>query len=415
MNYPIRKKAKKLSVILMLVYFASYVTRINFAVMIVKICSEMSMAKSELAFVITGLTICYGTGQVISGILGDKINPRLLLALGLATATAANILITLCRAVPAMTVVWCINGFAQSMLWPPIVRIMSTSLNDIEYSYTSVRVMWGSSAATLLLYLVCPILLPFMSWKVIMLMCAGVGAAALLLWLSQSPSLFSECNTKKEEKKGSSAELPATVSAPRYSLFPIFLIILGIILQGLLRDGVTNWMPSYMCEAFALSEESAIITAVIPAILSMLSFGLFDFIYRRVFKDEVTSAGFFFVAAVLSSAALYAVNALISSPVLSAILLAMLIALMHGINLMLISIVPKRFVKSGKVSTYSGVLNACTYIGASISNYGFALLAETKGWGFTILSWIFVSALGAAVCFAAMPLWRKFKREYSDT
>ena len=81
---------------------------------------------------------------------------------------------------------------------------------------------------------------------------------------------------------------------------------------------------------------------------------------------------------------------------------------------MLITVVPKRFLKSGKVSTYSGLLNACTYIGASVSNYGFAVLAESYGWSFTILSWVAISVCGLAICFAAVPLWRRFTKSYAE-
>jgi OPA family glycerol-3-phosphate transporter-like MFS transporter len=88
---------------------------------------------------------------------------------------------------------------------------------------------------------------------------------------------------------------------------------------------------------------------------------------------------------------------------------------MHGINLMLITVVPKRFVRSGRVSTFSGILNAGTYVGASISTYGFAALAESSGWSFTILTWAIISAAGLAVCAIVTPLWRKFCRSYAGT
>jgi OPA family glycerol-3-phosphate transporter-like MFS transporter len=92
------------------------------------------------------------------------------------------------------------------------------------------------------------------------------------------------------------------------------------------------------------------------------------------------------------------------------LLMALIVGAMHGINLMLITVVPKRFVKTGKVSTYSGLLNACTYIGAALSSYGFAAIAESFGWNTTILTWIFVSLAGLAVCLGATLLWERFKR-----
>ena len=66
----IRKRAKQICWLLTLIYFASYVTRINFAVMMVKICSEMQVEKTALAGIVTALTVAYGTGQIISGYIG---------------------------------------------------------------------------------------------------------------------------------------------------------------------------------------------------------------------------------------------------------------------------------------------------------------------------------------------------------
>ena len=72
----IGKNAKAITWMLTLCYFASYFTRINFAVMIVKICSDMALQKTDLAVVLTGMTLLYGTGQIVNGILGDKIPVR---------------------------------------------------------------------------------------------------------------------------------------------------------------------------------------------------------------------------------------------------------------------------------------------------------------------------------------------------
>jgi OPA family glycerol-3-phosphate transporter-like MFS transporter len=120
-----------------------------------------------------------------------------------------------------------------------------------------------------------------------------------------------------------------------------------------------------------------------------------------------------FGVSAVSSLILYVVNVLYPDAALipSLILMSLTVACMHGINLMLIAIVPKAFVKCGKVSTYSGILNACTYVGASISTYGFAAIAEQFDWNFTILTWIGISAIGLLLCALAAPIWKKFKAE----
>ena len=92
------------------------------------------------------------------------------------------------------------------------------------------------------------------------------------------------------------------------------------------------------------------------------------------------------------------------------LLMAVIVGCMHGVNLMLIAIVPKSFAKYGKVSTMSGVLNSCTYIGAAAATSGFAALAEaTNSWTPTLFVWILICLVGTLACIIAAPLWRKFK------
>ena len=417
MENTIRPRAKAIAWACTLVYFASYLMRINFAVMIVKICSDMQVSKTDLAIVLTGLTIAYGTGQIISGMLGDKIKPQLLLTIGLALAAVCNVSMFFCTSIPVMTVVWSINGFAHSMLWPPIVRLMSTYLTDNEYGYSAVRVSWGSSFATIFLYLFCPFMLNFMPWRPIMLICAAGGLAIMVFWILVNPRLFTEPIANSRNTKASDKTSPQGTRLPGFVYFPVILIMLGIILQGMLRDGVQNWMPTILSETFPdiLTEEGSIALTVVLAIFSVISFAVFDTLHRKVFKNEVFCAAMIFVLSAVCAAVLYISSFFSSSLIISVLFMGLIVASMHGINLMLITVVPKRFVKSGKVSTYSGLLNACTYIGAAISTYGFAALAESFGWNVTILTWIIISVAGLGVCLAATPIWKKFRKEYADT
>lgn len=413
MKQTVSGRVRAIAWLLTLVYFASYTTRINFAVMMVKICSDMSMEKTALAVVVTGLTVTYGFGQIISGYMGDKIRAERMIATGLAVACATNVLIVLCHSIVPMTLIWCVNGFAQAMLWPPIVRLLSMYLTDEEYSYAVVRVSWGSSFATVALYLLCPLLLYVVSWRVVMLLCAVVGVCVLGLWLFFNPRLLINpvaAASKPTEDVGK----PVTSALPRFVYLPIVLIIAGIVLQGILRDGVTNWMPFYMQETFGIPAENAIISTVILAVFSIVSFSAFNLLHRKIFRNEVFCAAVIFAGSAACAAILYVVNLFSASVVISMLLMACIVACMHGINLMLIAVVPKRFVKSGKVSTYSDLLNAFTYVGASISTYGFAVLSSAFGWSFTIFTWIIVSAVGLAVCLVAAPLWKRFRKEYAD-
>ena len=80
----------------------------------------------------------------------------------------------------------------------------------------------------------------------------------------------------------------------------------------------------------------------------------------------------------------------------------------HGVNLCLISFVPKRFKKYGNISTISGVINSFTYVGAALSTYGIALLIENAGWEFTILSWLIIALIGTLMVIIPFKPWKKF-------
>lgn len=397
------KRCKSAAWLCTLLYFASYIMRINFAVVIVKVCSEMSMDKSELSVVLVGMTIAYGAGQIISGLLGDKVKPIDLLFYGVCLATACNVAMFFCHSVASMTIVWCINGLAHAFLWPPMVRLLASNFSDSEYLYSVVRVSWGSSIATILLYLVCPMLLYVMSWRYIILLCASFGVIAAIAWKLNASKIFdvvADCeNGKNGEEEGRAIKMPLAIYVP------LILIMVGIVLQGVLRDGVTNWMPSYMMETFGMTEENSILTAVIPAVFSIVAFEVFGKLQQKLIKNEVLCACSIFGLAAASALVMYLIS---GGAAVSALLMGVIIGCMHGVNLMLITVVPKRFVKYGKVSTVSGVLNACTYVGSSISTYGFAFLAENKGWGFTIGMWAIISAAGMAICLITSFLWKKY-------
>lgn len=427
MGTALRKKAKGIAWMLMLVYLASYLTRKNFNVMISAVAGGMvsggvfetlDAANTTLAIVSGALTVVYGIGQVVNGILGDKIKPQLMLTVGLALASASNVAMFFCpdNYVP-MAIIWGINGFAHSMLWPPIVRLMATYLTSDEYGYAAVRVSWGSSIATIVLYLGCGALTSVLAWREVLLICAAGGVGILIIWLLTKDKLFTEpladigASKKSEGKKSS--------SLPLFVFVPVVLIMLGIILQGSLRDGVETWTPTILAgENENLGGSLAIILTVVPAIFSMISFSVFDLLHRKLFRNEVTCAAVIFLGSTVFAFFIYLTSLTVTAATLATALYLIFISLltgcMHGINLMLITVVPKRFLKSGKVSTFSGILNACTYVGSAVGVWFFAEIGGNGNWDTSMLAWIIIAAAGTAVCFAAVPLWKKFRRDYTD-
>ena len=130
-----KKVVRMLPYLCMVLYFASYITRINYGAVISEIVRAEGLAKDAVSLAVTGLFVTYGVGQLISGFLGDRIAPKYLITGGLVLASAMNFLLPLNANPYYMLVIWCINGLGQAFMWPPIVKLLSGYLNDKEYSF----------------------------------------------------------------------------------------------------------------------------------------------------------------------------------------------------------------------------------------------------------------------------------------
>ena len=308
---------------------------------------------------LTGSFITYGAGQLVSGVLGDYISPKKLIFLGLSLTVLMNLCIPFCRNPYQMLVVWCFNGFAQSFLWPPLVSF------------------WG--------------------WRTVFFFSAICGIIMILVWnryCEDAPVISIE----NASIQGSSQK--------NFFLSPLLLcIMLTIVLQGMLRDGVTTWMPSYISETYHLSHAAAILTGVLLPLFGLLCIQSASTLYIWKFSNPLSCAGVFFFTGTLFSLALFCSTG--KNAAFSVFFSALLTGCMHGVNLIQVCMIPPFFKKQGNVSTVSGVLNSCTYIGSATSTYGIAVLSDRIGWSSTLLIWVLLTFAGTLICIACARPWRK--------
>lgn len=393
-----KKQITRLTVLFMLTYMASYITRINYGAIISEMELDTGISRDLLSMALTGSFITYGTGQIISGILGDRINPKKLVSLGLIVTVCMNLLLPLCTNPYGMLGLWCVNGFAQSFLWPPLVRLMTALLSDADYKNACTKVSWGSSFGTIAVYLLSPVIISAASWRGVFLFSAACGIGMLLIWSKLCPDVTVQRPHAAVRQGG---------KAPMGVLFtPLVLCVMAaIVLQGMLRDGVTTWMPTYISDTFSLGTGISILTGVVLPVFSIGCFQVANKLYARKLTNPLSCALLFFGAGALAALGLYLLGS--KSAVVSVLLSALLTGCMHGVNLILICMVPPFFQKLGIVATVSGVLNACTYIGSALSTYGIAVLSSSIGWQNTIFLWFLIAAAGGILCLIAAHPWKK--------
>jgi len=399
-----KKQVARIGLLFTLAYMVSYLTRINFGAVISEMESDTGISRKLLSLSLTGSFVTYGVGQILSGILGDKISPKKLISLGFLATTLMNIAVPFCKSPYLMLVAWCINGFAQSLMWPPMVKLMSAKLTDEEYTAVSIKVSWGAQIGTILIYLVSPLFITLSGWRAVFVFSAVTGALMLLAWNKFAIDIpRSELKTTEKSSGGA-----------RMFLSPVVLaIMLAIVLQGSLRDGIQTWTPTYVSNIYGLTNEISILTGVVLPIFAVLCFEATSLVYGKLIKNPVFCAGILFAGGLLSSVGLSLSTG--KNAVLSLIFLALLSGFMHGVNLLLVCMVPAAFKKYGNVGAASGIINSCTYVGSAVSTYGIALLSEDYGWDLTILVWVGIALVGTSICLICSRPWKKkFMKEDNE-
>ena len=393
-----KKKINATIFLFTLTYMISYMTRINFGAVITAIVEQTGMTKTMLSAAVTGSAITYGLGQILCGYIGDKVSPKRLVFVGLLITVVMNLLIPLCQTHVQMTAVWCVNGLAQACMWPPMVKLMVSLFSQSDYGRASTMVSWGSSFGTIIIYLLSPVIIMVSGWRSLFFITGGCGLAMAFIWLKFCEEPVFEKPVKAD--KGAVADKKNA----RFFTPLLVAIMFAIMLQGALRDGVTTWMPSFISETFKLSSEISILSGVCLPVFSILSLRLALALYEKLPGNPVRCAAIIFALGAVAALILSLVAD--KSPIGSIGCMALLTGSMHGVNLMLICMVPPFFQRHGNISTVSGVLNSCTYVGSAISTYGIALLSESAGWQTTAFVWFIIAALGAVVCTACSRVWK---------
>lgn len=390
---------KKKILLLVLAYTVSYITRINYGAIISEMVLSTGMTKAQLSLGVTGSFFTYGIGQIISGICADRYSPKKIVSMGFLITVAMNVILPFCTNHYQMLVIWCINGFAQAFMWPPIIKIMISTFSAEEYKNASVKVSFGSSIGTIIVYLVSPIIISAFSWKYVFWFSAFCGFIMLLIWNKADLESDSYC-VKKSEKVNK-------INISGIFCPVMIFIFIAIVLQGMLRDGVTTWIPSYLSELYNMDNEISILSGAILPLFTILCFEIVSRLYQKKFKNPISCSSLVFSIGLLSALGLLLLAG--KSFIGTMAFAALLIGSMHGVNLMLVCMIPPYFKKYGNVSTASGIINACTYVGSAISTYGIAVLSDKMGWNFTVLIWALIAMFGTLICvFSA----KKFEKEF---
>ncbi len=385
-------------------------TRKNYSIVMADIIISEGISNADASLAATLSLISYGAGQIISGILGDKFKPQNIILCGLSLTTLMNLFMPLTDDFTMRSIIWFINGFAQSMLWPPLVRIMAATMDHGTYNKVCTNVNIAGISGTILLYITSSaIWIKYFNWKYVFFSSALVSAIIAVIWLVGFRRALSGTGLFEKQKATEKEKKENTLSPRRLLASGFVFIALAIVAQGALRDGISDWVPTFIINTFSIESSSAILKSVLIPVFGVISLKLVGIINGKFVKDEVKAGGITFGTGLICCILLMFIYK--ENQYVTLVLAAIITGFMHGVNYFLICIVPPRFEKYNAVSTMSGIINSLTYVGSAAATYGFGAVSDRFGWDTVLLSWIIVGLFGTVCCIAAVRPWKRFSAD----
>lgn len=361
----------------------------------------------------TAFLAAYGTGQLVNGLIGDKIHPKFMIFIGLVGSAVMNILVGLSSNAVLIIILWCLNGYFCSMLWAPLVRCFSDFLLKKQQVKAGTSISASIPIGNILSYLIASFFLKTMSWRMVFIFSGVIVIAMSFVWLLGMSSLKDYLNAVKVEKVKEIQKDIVSVKAPVSGkrLMPLLIAtglvftIIGIFFNGILKDGVTLWVPTYVSQFFGTDASVASLVTIILPLFNLVGAYLAVRLFKKVLKNEMLTATVMFMISVVSLTFLFFFGRY--SMILAVVMLALTTASMLGANTMFLTFIPLNFSNVGRASSVTGFLDACSYLASAVSGVTIGVVAKTYGWDTTVITWIAVAFLGASVSFFGIKAWKK--------
>jgi glycerol-3-phosphate transporter len=390
-------------------YAVYYFCRVNISMAIPHLQEDLDYSKSQVGLIASALQLTYGLGKFGNGILADRTNPRVFMALGLILSGVVNILFGLSASLVVLTIFWAANGWFQSMGFPAGARLLSHWYSPSEYGR-----IWGiygcSHQVGAAIVLVVVGYLGRLGWEMAFIVPGAIGIAiGALLYerLRDIPSSLGlppvELYRNDIKSQAQLADLERTRSV-KETLFTqvfnnpfIWCVAFGNMFLYVARYGALTWAPTFIKEVkgYQLSTAGWMMALFeVLGILGMLSAGWAS---DRLFHTRRGPVMAFYMLGATGALLVFWL-----APANQAWLFVTALGacgfFIYG-PLMLVSVAAAGFVGKKSAATAAGFTGLWGYVGAVASGVGIGWVAQHHGWtaGFATLS---AAGVLSAVCFA---------------
>lgn len=384
------KNALMIGIISSISYLACYFARNILSVASPEIVATTDITLEYIGTLSTANMLSYAIGQLINGIIGDKVKGKYLVSGGLFCAGVSVMVLGLSNSPFTMIVAYSLMGFFLSMIYAPLTKLIAENTHPIH----AMRCCLGLTFASLFGTPVAGVVALAFHWKSAFIIC-GIILMAMGAMFYLSVLFFEKCGIvkyreqTKKEKTGKSGGIKVLLKNQ------IVKFSLVAVLTGIVRTSVVFWIPTYLSQHLGFSAGiAATMFTVITCAQSAAPFVNNLIVYERLLKRDMDKM---ILLAFSASTISFVMMFVVEQPVINMIFLLVALVTASGASDMLWSIYCPSLKDTGLVSSATGYLDFMSYMAAAAANLMFANAITQIGWGKLILVWAALMLVGVVI------------------
>ncbi|MEY2480930.1 MAG: transporter, family, glycerol-3-phosphate transporter [Verrucomicrobiota bacterium] len=380
-----------------LLYTSFYMCRYNLSLSNRAISTEFGFSKAQMGEIITTALLAYACGQIINGLLADRLGGKRAMLIGAAGTIVMNILFGVASfwgLLWLFVLIRGIDGYMQAFGAPGMVKINAAWFRPTERGGFAGIFGFMINLGRLGIFKLGPALLagfvflglwqiPPLHWRWLFWIPAGIAtlvAICMSIFVKDTPEETGFPSVNPDEEVG--GEVRARVSDVLRTIVSnpvVWIIAAAYACTGAVRQGIDQWFPRFMLEVHHVDYQSAqfqLVAFSIPFVASAGSL-LSGFVSDKVFNGRrapVAGALYFLeTIIILAAAQFHSANA--------AVLFLVLISFTANATHSILGTAAAMDIGGAKMAGFaSGVIDSFQYFGGSLAGYFLGMLLD-RSWG----------------------------------
>lgn len=369
-------------------YLACYFCRNILSVVSPDIIKSTDITVELIGTLSTSNMLCYAGGQLVNGIVGDKIKAKYLVSMGLILSGVCSLFVPFSDFPVVMIGAYSLIGFFLSMLYAPLVKLIAENTHPVY----AMRCCLGLTFASLLGAPIAGVAALFFNWTnvfrlcgVILIMMGTICFFALVLF--EKRGIIKYKTVHKKQKKGGSIKVLVEHSIIKFTFVSA--------LTGIVRTSVVFWVPTYLSQYLGFSTGmAATVFTVMSFVQSASPYINNMIIYEHILKRNMNKMVLlsFFLSTIS-----FGMMFLIHNPFINVVFLLLALMTANGATEMIWSVYCPSLRDTGMVSSATGYLDFISYGAAGVANLVFANAVAQIGWKNLILVWAMLMFIGVVI------------------